>query len=65
MDHIVGKHFLFGLLSYLDARLGTSLRAMNSQELYIRILSHLCLEPLMYLSDEIATVLRGSSAIRA
>jgi hypothetical protein len=38
--HIVGKHLLFGLLTYMDARLGTGLREMGSRELYLRILNH-------------------------
>lgn len=61
--HVVGKHYLFGLLTYLDARLGTSLRGMQSQELYIRIVSHLDLGELAFLKDEIHRVLRGSRAI--
>lgn len=62
-DHIVGKHLLFGLLCYLDDRLGTSLREMGSQELYIRLLNHVNLKPLAYLKDEIAARLEGTSAI--
>jgi hypothetical protein len=63
LDHVVGKHLLFGLLAYLDGRLGTSLCAMKSQELYIRILNHVKLEPLSYLSDEVAARLHGTSAL--
>lgn len=63
LDHVVGKHLLYGLLAYLDGRLGTSLCSMKSQELYIRILNHLSLEPLKYLTDEITKRLDGTSAL--
>jgi tRNA pseudouridine-54 N-methylase len=63
LDHVVGKHLLFGLLAYLDGRLGTSLCAMKSQELYIRVLNHVSLEPLRYLTDEIAARLHDTPAL--
>jgi hypothetical protein len=63
-DHIVGKHLLFGLLCYLDARLGTSLREMESRELYLRILNHLTLEPLTYLKEQITQNLKETTAFR-
>lgn len=63
LDHVVGKHFLFGLLTYIDARLGTSLCTMKSQELYIRVLNHVDLKPLGYLTEEVKTRLHGTSAL--
>ena len=64
IDHIVGKHMLFGVLMYLDRRLGTSLCNMKSQELYVRILNHLNLGSLSYLGKEISARLRDSGAFR-
>ena len=51
--HVVGKHLLFGVLTYIDARLGTRLREMGSRELYLRIINHADLEDLSFLKEEI------------
>lgn len=63
--HIVGKHLLFGLLTYLDARLGTSFREMGSRELCLRLLSHASINDLEYLRTEIHAKLGKTPALSA
>lgn len=55
-DHLVGKHYLGGLLRYVNSMTGATVLDIDAIELYTRLAAHISISDLAYLRSEILRV---------